>query len=200
MGKKPTKIIGLSVSAFEELLRTNKELNIRPARLIPFYKPGDELALASIFLSSLRLVNEFRNQIFKAIGLSLSNQILIYTEAEFVLFDKKRIDGLILVVRGKKIIDAVLIEVKNKSVELNKEQIQNYVNIAKAYGIPKLLTISNQFVSFPTQTPVNVKTPKNVSTYHLSWSYLLTIAHILLMDNDTNIADQDQVEIMGEVV
>ena len=200
MGKKPTKIIGLSVSAFEELLRTNKELNIRPARLIPFYKPGDELALTSIFLSSLRLVNEFRNQIFKAIGLSLSNQILIYTEAEFVLFDKKRIDGLILVVRGKKIIDAVLIEVKNKSVELNKEQIQNYVNIAKAYGIPKLLTISNQFVSFPTQTPVNVKTPKYVSTYHLSWSYLLTIAHILLMDNDTNIADPDQVEIMGEVV
>lgn len=200
MSSKPTKIIGLSVADFESLLRNRKELNIRPARLIPLYKPGDELALASIFLSSLRLVNEFRNQIFRAIGLSLSNKILIYTEAEFVLFNNKRIDGLILVVRGKIIIDAVLIEVKNKSVELNKEQILSYVNIAKAYGIPKLLTISNQFVSFPTQTPVNVKTPKYVTTYHLSWSYLLTIAHILLIDNDSNIADEDQVEIMREVV
>ncbi len=31
-------------------------------------------------------------------------------------------------------------------------------------------------------------------------SYLLTIAHILLFDNDTNIEDNDQVEIMKEVV
>ena len=200
MSKKPTKLIGLSVSAFQSLLKTNKELNLRPARLIPFYKPGDEMALVSIFLSALRLVKEFRNQIFQTIDLSRSNQILIYTEAEFVLFDKKRIDGLILVIRANKIIDAILIEVKNKNVGINKEQIQTYVNIAKAYGIPKLLTISNQFVSFPTQSPINIKTPKYVSTYHLSWSYLLTIAHILLTDNDHNIADPDQIEIMREVI
>ena len=158
------------------------------------------MALVSIFLSALRLVKEFRNQIFKTIDLSRSNHILIYTEAEFVLFDKKRIDGLILVIRANKIIDAVLNEVKNKNVDINKEQIQTYVNIAKAYGIPKLLTISNQFVSFPTQSPINIKTPKYVSTYHLSWSYLLTIAHILLTDNDNNIADPDQIELIREVV
>jgi len=200
MSKKPTKLIGLSVTAFESLLNLKKELNLQPARLISFYKPGDEMALASIFLSALRLVKEFRNQIFKTIGLSRSNQILIYTEAEFMLFDKKRIDGLILIIRSNTIIDAVLIEVKNKNVDLNKEQIQTYVNIAKAYGIPKLLTISNQFVSFPTQSPIRIKTPKHVSAYHLSWSYLLTIAHVLLSDNETNIADADQIEIMREVV
>jgi len=200
MSKKPTKLIGLTVPAFESLLTNGKELNLRPARLIPFYKPGDEMALTSILLSALHLVKEFRNQVFQIIGLSRSNHILIYTEAEFLLFDKKRVDGLILVIRGNKIVDAVLIEVKNKNVELNEDQIQSYVNIAKEYGIPKLLTISNQFVSFPTQSPLNVRTPKYVSTYHLSWSFLLTIAHILLAENDNNIADEDQVEIMREVV
>lgn len=200
MSKKPTKLIGLTVPAFESFLTNGKELNLRPARLIPFYKPGDEMALTSIFLSALRLVKEFRNQVFQTIGLSRSNRILIYTEPEFLLFDKRRVDGLILVIRGNKIIDAVLIEVKNKNIELNEEQIRSYVNIAKEYGIPKLLTISNQFVSFPTQSPLNVKTPKYVSTYHLSWSFLLTIAHILLAENDNNIVDEDQVEIMREVV
>ncbi|MCH7497890.1 MAG: hypothetical protein IH971_08570 [Candidatus Marinimicrobia bacterium] len=200
MSRKPTKLIGLSLSALDSLLLAGQELNLQPARLIPFHKPGDELALASIFLSALRLVKEFRNHIFQTIGLSRSNRILIYTEAEFLLFDKKRIDGLILVIRANTIIDAVLIEVKNKHVELDSEQIQHYVNIAKEYGIPKLLTISNQFVSFPTQSPINIKTPKYVSTYHISWSYLLTIAHILLTENENNIASADQVEIMREVV
>lgn len=177
-GMKPTKLVGLSVPAFELLVKSHKELNLRSARLIPIYKPGDEMALASTFLSALRLIKEFRNQIFSTIGLSRSNQMLIYTEAEFLLFDKNRIDGLILVVRGNKIVDAVLIEVKNKNAELDKNQIQKYIIIAKAYGVRKLLTISNQFVSFPTQSPINIKTPKYVSTYHLSWSYILTIAHI----------------------
>ena len=103
-----------------------------------------------------------------------------------MLFDKKRIDGLILVVRGKKIIDAVIIEVKNKNNELNHQQISNYIEIAKEYKIPKVLTISNQFVNFPTQSPLTIKTPKYVSLYHFSWSYILTIAHILLIDNDNN--------------
>ena len=102
MRKKPTKIIGMSLSDFDALVEKNDELHLQPARLIPFYKPGDEMAITSIFLSALRLVDEFRNQIFSTIGLSRSKFLRIYTEAEFVLFEKKRVDGLILVIRGKK--------------------------------------------------------------------------------------------------
>ncbi|MCK5809117.1 hypothetical protein KAH37_09050 [bacterium] len=93
-----------------------------------------------------------------------------------------------------------MIEVKNGTSELDEQQIKDYAIIAKAYGVEKLLTISNQFVSFPTQSPINVTIPKKVSLYHLSWSYILTIAHMLLIDNDDNIADEDQIEIMKEVV
>ena len=200
MSKQPTKLIGLSFTDFKSLVRDGKEIHLQAARLIPFYKPGDEMALTSIFMSAMRLIKEFRKNISKAISLTPSGKIYIFTEIEFLLFDKKRIDGLIIIVKGNKIVDAVLIEVKNKNNELDVEQIKNYASIAKKYGVNKLLTISNQFVSFPTQSPINVKTPKSVSLYHLSWSYILTIAHILLIENDNNIDDADQVEIMKEVV
>jgi len=200
MPKKPTKIIGLRFIDFMDLVKSGEEINLRAARLIPFYKPGDEMALSSIFLSGLRLITEFRKNLFKSITLPFSGSVHIYTEVEFLLFDKKRIDGLILIVRGKKIIDGVIIEVKNKNNELNHQQISNYIEIAKEYKIPKVLTISNQFVNFPTQSPLSIKTPKYVSLYHFSWSYILTIAHILLIDNDTNISNDDQVEIMEEIV
>jgi hypothetical protein len=200
MSNKPTKIIGMNLSDFDALLSNGEELHLQPARLIPFYKPGDEMALTSIFLSALRLVKEFRYQIFKTLELSRSNFLRFYTEAEFVLYDRKRIDGLILVIRANKIIDALLLEVKNKNVELDEAQISEYLEIAKAYQIPKLLTVSNQFVSFPTQSPLQIKAPKQVSTYHLSWSFILTIAHLLLAENDNNISDVDQVEIMRETV
>lgn len=200
MSAKPTKLIGMSVKDFDSLLRKGKELHLQPARLIPFYKPGDEMAITSIFLSAIRLVDEFRDQIFRTIGLSRSKYLRVYTEAEFILFEKRRVDGLIIVIRGKKIVDAVLLEVKNKSIELNEEQIQEYLKIAKSYGIPNLLTVSNQFVSFPTQSPLNIRAPKHVSTSHLSWSFILTIAHILLAENEGNISDADQVEIMKEVI
>ncbi len=200
MSKKPTKLIGMKIDEFESLISEGEEIHVQIARLIPFYKPGDEMALTSIFLSAIRLVSEFRAQIFKAISLSRSKYLRVYTEVEFVLFDRLRVDGMILVLRGNKIVDALLLEVKNKNIELKQDQIQSYIGIAKAYGIPNMLTISNQFVSFPTQSPIQVKVPKSVSTFHLSWSYLLTIAHILLAENDNNIADEDQVEIMREVV
>ena len=37
-------------------------IKLQQSRLIPLLKTGDEQALTSIFLSSLRLVKEFRNK------------------------------------------------------------------------------------------------------------------------------------------
>ena len=199
MSNKPTKIIGLSVQQFDEIVTKGNEFHVQKARLLPFYKPGDEMALTSIFLSGLRLVREFRNEIFSSLNLRMSNQLRIYAEVEFILY-KKRIDGLILVLRANKIIDAVLLEAKNQRNDIQANQISEYLPIAKEYGISKFLTISNQFVSFPTQSPIDIKTPKQISLYHLSWTFILTIANILIADNDNNIQDADQLEIMKEIV
>ena len=200
MAKRPTKLIGLQIAMFNAIVKAGEELHLQNARLIPFFKPGDEISLTSIFLSGLRLVKEFRKSIFKSVNLTFSGSVYIYTEVEFLLFDNKRVDGLILIVRGKKIVDAMIIEVKNKNNTLDERQISDYVKIAKEYRIPKLLTIANQFTNFPTQSPISIKTPKSVSLYHMSWSYILTVARILLIDNETNISDEDQVEIMKEIV
>jgi len=200
MVKKPTKLDGLNIDKFEALLHSGEEINLQSARLIPFYKPGDEMSLVSIFLSGLRLVKEFRDNISKAVNLSKAGKMHVFTEVEFRLFDKKRIDGLIIIVRGNKIIDSALLEMKNKNSELDEVQISNYLQIAKEYKIPKLITVTNQFVSNPSQSPITVKVPKYVNMYHLSWSYILTVGNLLLFKNQQNIEDEDQVEIMHEIL
>ena len=200
MSPKPKKLIGMKFEAFQGFVKTGNEFHLQRARLIPFYKPGDEMALTSIFLSALKLIDPLRKNIFKTISLSNYGTVHIFTEVEFMLFKKKRVDGLIIIERGKKIVDACIIEVKNKNNKLDKKKIDEYVKICRGYKIPKIITISNQFVNFPTQSPVNVKTPKSITSFHLSWTYILTIAHILLIDNETNIDDRDQLNIMKEVL
>jgi|TARA_B100000315_G_scaffold161577_1_gene150076 hypothetical protein len=199
MDRKLTKIIGLKKSEFDEFVK-NGELQLREARLIPFSKPGDEMALTSVILSSLRLIKEFRKMILSDAKMMTGGHIHVFTEIVFSQFPDLRVDGLLIIVKGGIIKDAAIFEMKNGSNEIEQGQIENYLKIAKMSSIPKLITVSNQFVSEPTQSPVNIKAPKNVGLYHFSLTYLLTSAHILLFNNDTNIEDDSQAEIMREVV
>ena len=134
MAVKLTKLVGLKKEEFDLLVKQPESpIQVRPARLIPVVKTGDEMALTSIFLSSLKLVKEFRDSVFKDIKLSRSGRFYFYTEVCFPKIDNKsRIDGLILVVKGKIIQDAVLIEVKSGNNELDAIQIKKYVQIAKS--------------------------------------------------------------------
>ena len=199
MGNKIT-VVGRKEKDFFNF--SENGVQVRPARLIPPIKFGDENALTSIFLSALKLIKEFRKSIFKTVNLSNSKNIYYFTEVVFPNYEDSRVDGLIVVVSGGKIVDAAILEMKKGSENLKKEQIERYVSLAKDLKIPRIITVSNEFVSEPTQTPILdlKKPPKSVNLYHLSWSYILTQAHILLFDNDTNIEDEDQVEIMKEVV
>lgn len=196
---KLTNLIGTSKQDFDACIRNGSVL-LRRARLIPVAKPGDEVALTSVILSSIKLIDEFRRLITADLKMAQGGQLYAYTEVTFPEFPESRIDGLILLVRGGKIKDAALWEMKNGRSVLEKEQVDRYLQVAKKYGIPRLVTLSNQFVSAPTQSPIQAKIPKGIDLYHFSWSYLLTLSHILLADNDTNIADEDQVQVMKEVV
>ncbi|MGE0561283.1 MAG: hypothetical protein AB7O47_05665 [Flavobacteriales bacterium] len=197
--KELKKIVGLKKEEFDYFIET-KQIKVQPARLIPVLKTGDEMALTSIFLSSINLIKEYRDIIFKEIKLSRNGKAFYYTEAEFEGFPKSRIDGLIIIVTKGIITDAVIFEMKSKNNNLEQTQIEAYIELAKNLKITKLVTISNEFVADPTHSPVNVKTPKNISMLHFSWSYFLTIGQIFLFKNDTNIEDEDQVEIMREVL
>ena len=199
MDKKLIRIKDLKKSEFDEFVKKGG-IHLREARLIPIIKPGEEMALASVILSSIRLIKEFRRMIFSDTKIPKGGNIFVYNEVVFSQFPNSRVDGLLLTVKGETIKDAALFEMKNGKNDLDQPQIEKYHTIAKTYGIPKLITISNQFVSEPTQCPVNIKPSKQVTLYHFSWSYLLTLAHILLFDNELNIEDKDQVEIMREVI
>ncbi len=200
MAKKISTLIGMPINQFLNLVKEKENFSVRSARLIPLIKPGDEMALTSIFLSAIRLVKEFRDEIFKEVGLSRAGQVYVFTEVSFKELKREQPDGLIIIVGRGKIKDAALLEIKNKNSVLNEEQVQSYIDVARKYKIKKFITVSNQFVSTPTQTPLNIKPSKAVSLYHLSWSYILTKAQILLYKDRPTIDDPDQLEVMREVV
>lgn len=189
------------IEQFNEFV-DEKRIKYQHSRLIPLLKTGDEQALTSIFLSSLRLIKEFRNKIFNEIKLKKNGKIYFFTEVCFEDIDSKSfLDGLIIVVSKGKIIDSAIVEVKNNKNLIDENQILRYYNIAKTLEINKIVTISNQFVSHPSHSVVNIKNKsKKVDLFHLSWTYIQTIASLLISENDDDIQDEDQVEIMKEVL
>tara|TARA_Y100001954_G_C15776259_1_gene587188 strand:- start:401 stop:1771 length:1371 start_codon:yes stop_codon:yes gene_type:complete len=200
MIKKLTKLVGLKKNDFDAFVQSGN-IHLSPARLIPVLKVGDEMALTSIILSSLRLIKEFRDVFFSETQISRAGRIYYFTEAVFKDIDSEsRIDGLIIVVVGGVIKDAAILEMKNKNNSVDAPQLQRYISLASKLKIKKIITISNQFVAHPSLSPVNVRVPKSISLLHFSWTYLQTIAHLLLFKNDTNIIDEDQIELMKEVL
>lgn len=198
------KLISLPYEKFEQFsIGENTSISFQKARLIPLLKTGDEGALTSIFLSSLKLIKEFRDSIFKEIKFPRGGKAYYLTEVTFKDIDKTcRFDGLIIVVKSKKIVDAVAFEMKNKNNPLDKHQIEKYIALLKKIGVTKMVTVSNDFVSDSSQSPIQFdkNTTKNFNLFHFSWTYLMTKGQILLFDNETNIEDEDQVEIMKEVL
>lgn len=201
MERKLNKIVGITKQEFDNHIKF-KQIYCSPARLIPTSKPGDEISLTSVLLRSLCMVKEFRKQFLGDVGMTNTGKIHVYTEVCFPhLSDSKdRPDGLILIEKNGTIVDAALMEMKKGSNELKLEQVERYASIAKELAIPKLITVSNQFVSEPTQNPLALKSTKALSFFHLSWPYIRTVAHILLNNEDNTIDDHDQRAIMTEVL
>lgn len=197
--KKLNKIVGLKEEVFKEYLNSS-QLEYQNAWLIPLLKTGDERALASIFLSSLRLVKEFRNSVFKDLKFPKSGRYYYLTEIKFTEYNQDRFDGMIVLAKAGKIVDAVIFEMKKDKNQLDPKTIKKYVDFAVKLKIPKFVTITNQYVSNPNQIPIQIKHSKKIELYHFSWTHLITKARILLFKNETNIEDEDQIEIMKEVL
>tara|TARA_B100000767_G_C19712545_1_gene513444 strand:+ start:124 stop:1479 length:1356 start_codon:yes stop_codon:yes gene_type:complete len=202
MINKINKLVGLKKTDFDEYVSSGK-ISLSQPRLIPILKPGDEMALTSVLMSSIRLIKEFRYQIFKELKLKRSGKAYFYTEVCFKDIDKEsRLDGLILVVISGVIQDAVFIEVKSGKNLIKSEQIMKYYKLARDLkNVPKILTVSNEFVADSSQSPISISNQsKKISLFHFSWTYLKTLAQLLLFDNNDNIEDEDQIEIMKEVM
>jgi hypothetical protein len=108
-------------------------------------------------------------------------------------------DGLIRVTRGSKSWTA-LVEVKTGTNQLQAEQLETYLDIAKREGFDAVVTISNEIVSAAGEHPafVDKRKLRKVELHHLSWTQILSDA--VMEKTYRGVADPDQAWILGELI
>jgi hypothetical protein len=203
------KKIILGKTFFEELytflgFESNEKLNEKKASLFPIGKGIDEIATTSIFLSSLKAVKEYREELISNIGMKkITNKNIdlhIFTEVSSESNDD-RPDGLIVLTSGKKnpIIEWMcLVEAKVGNNKIDDVQIERYIDFAKEIGIDSIITISNQLVSDVTDRIVTTKkAQKFKNLFHWSWTYLSVEAKRLLLNNCVD--DIDHIYLLSEL-
>lgn len=173
------------------------------ARLIPVAsKP--ELRNTSVTCSMLMAVDEFSEILLSQLGAPVGKRAKTYVWLEPVFKGSKgdskdRPDALIIVDNGRRQWRALL-EAKAKNADLDSGQIERYLDLARSESIEAVVTISNQFVATPTQSPceINKQKLKKVDLFHWSWSYLETEAKIQL--SKSAVSDPDQAYMLMEYV
>jgi hypothetical protein len=144
-------------------------------------------------------VKEFSKAILGPLG-APAGHVETYIEVPFVLGDRKCYpDGLIRVSRGTKSWTA-LVEVKTGRNELQKDQLEKYLDIAREQGFNALITISNEIPAVAGQHPTKVDKRKlrRVDLHHWSWMYLLSTA--VMQKEHRGVSDPEQAWILGELI
>jgi hypothetical protein len=173
------------------------------ARLIPTSgingAAEQERRATSALMAVMSSVREFGRALVQPMG-APAGQIQTFIEVPFKLDDKQCFpDGLIRVIRGQRQWTA-LVEVKTGSNELQAEQLERYLDVAREQGFDALITISNEIPSVPGQHPtaVDKRKLKKVAIHHLPWTEILT--HAVMQKEYRGVADPDQAWILGELI
>ena len=173
------------------------------ARLIPTSgingAEEQERRATSALLAVLTAVKEFGRGFVKAFG-APSGTLETYIEVPFSLGERRLYpDGLIRVTRGKSSWTA-LVEVKTGPNQLQTEQLENYLDIARDQGYDAVITISNEISAVAGQHPTRVDKRKlrKVSLHHVSWAHVL--AEAVMQKEFRGVADPDQAWILGELI
>lgn len=173
------------------------------ARLIPTSgingAEEQERRATSALLAVMSAVKEYGRALTSRMG-APAGTMETFIEVPFLLAGKKVFpDGLIRVKRGAKVWTALL-EVKTGGNELQREQLENYLDVAREHHFDALLTISNELPSSAGTHPTTVdkRKLKSVSLHHLSWTEVLAAA--VMQKEFRGVADPDQAWILGELI
>lgn len=174
------------------------------ARLIPTSgingQEEAERRATSALLAVLQAVAEFQTALLRPLG-APAGSLDAYIETPFTLADERTVfpDGVLHVSRGKTSWCA-LVEVKTHAAILEREQVENYLDVARDQGFDAVLTISNQLAPAPGLHPVQVDKRKlrKVALHHLSWAEILTAAVRTRVHH--GVSDPDQAWILGELI
>ncbi|MET3768200.1 hypothetical protein ABIB15_000880 [Marisediminicola sp. UYEF4] len=173
------------------------------ARLIPTSgingAEEQERRATSALLAVMASVKEFARTLTGPLG-APAGQLATFIEVPFLLGEKKVYpDGLIRAKWGQKQWTA-LVEVKTGTNVLAAEQLENYLDVARAHGFDALITISNEIppAAGVHPTTVDKRKLKKVGLHHWSWSEVLT--HAVMQKEFRGVADPDQAWILGELI
>lgn len=174
------------------------------ARLIPTTGIGgqeeQEQRATSSLLAVMAAVPQFGRAILGHVG-APAGRIRTFTEVRFPDAEDKTLipDGAVVVVRGKARW-VCLVEVKTGGAALGQEQVEKYLDLARAHGYDAVLTISNQITASPAEYPIPVDARKlrKVTLRHLSWWQVMTEARV--QHKHRGIADTEQAWILGELI
>lgn len=132
---------------------------------------------ASALLAVMSGVREFGRELTRRCG-AIGGQLETFVEPQFSQNDRTiRPDGLIRVRRGARQWVA-LVEVKTSTAHLTAEQVEAYVELARAEGFDAVVTVSNQLLAGSDDLPVDIDRRKlrKVSLRHLSWDEIRSVA------------------------
>lgn len=183
-------------------LNTQSELDEKRARLFPSGNTDQEVATTSIFLASLCAAKEYREDLLMTLGVNKIKTRNVNLHAYTELSNKtkeERPDGLLVITSGKHnpVIEwAAFIESKVGNAIIDEGQIERYVEFGREIGVNTIISISNEMVTSPTDSPVKSKR-RSFSLNHWSWKYLSVIAKKLVRDNAVN--DEDHIFLLNEL-
>ncbi|MBX5332975.1 TerD family protein [Rhodococcus fascians] len=158
-----------------------------------------EKRATSALIATMQAVRPFARAICAHAG-APSGPFEGYLEVQFVKGEGKVIpDGVFRVSRAGQVWTALL-EVKTGTGKLQKEQLENYLDVAKRHRYETVLSLSNDIPASAGELPVQVNKTKlnKVSLRHISWSEVIHEARMLLSHGD--LADSLQVWILSELV
>lgn len=176
----------------------------QPARLIPTsgISGSDEAErrATSALLAVMGAVREFGLALVKPLGAS-AGQMQTFIEVPFTTVEDSgcQPDGVVQTARAGRTWTA-LVEVKTGTAQLERPQLETYLDIARDNGFDAVLTISNQLSPAPGVHPVEVDRRKirRVALHHLSWAEVLTVA--VQQRVHRGVSDPDQAWILGELI
>ncbi|CAN5767423.1 hypothetical protein BH24CHL6_BH24CHL6_15420 [soil metagenome] len=176
----------------------------QPARLISAVGiKGDveqEQRAVSSLLAVMVAVPDFGREIVSRLG-APAGRMSTYIEVRFPNEEGPtlRPDGAIVVERGAKRW-TFLVEVKTGVNEVRAEQVETYIDLARAHGFDGVLTISNQIMSGSDELPFRMDPRKlrHAKVRHMSWWRILTMA--VVQKEHRGISDPEQGWILGELI
>ncbi|MGY1730331.1 TerD family protein [Geodermatophilus sp. SYSU D01045] len=108
-------------------------------------------------------------------------------------------DGVIRVARGSRVWTCLL-ETKTGSGQLRRDQVENYLDVARQQGFDAVVTLSNEIPPGVGEHPVVVDRRKlaKVALFHLSWAEVLHEAQMVL--GHRGVDDPLQAWVLSEFV